>query len=166
MEIDWIEVSKIIFTALITGIVSGLTVYITFSLGIKRANAEWNRNRRLEVLKTQLSGLQEIIQDELYFSPQGHPDFIEISVSEPIYKSLRDKILKTKILFIPESQTEKLISRLLELINTHIPDLESDIYGRDLFAIHYSPNQNQEFLSVFESLRDEANRITNEINNL
>ena len=41
--IDWEKVSAIFFEALLTGIVSGIVVVITFRLGKRQADLEWRR---------------------------------------------------------------------------------------------------------------------------
>lgn len=41
--IDWVSFSTIFFEALLTGLISGIVVYVTFRLGRRQADREWQR---------------------------------------------------------------------------------------------------------------------------
>jgi hypothetical protein len=59
--VDWDKVSAIFLEALLTGIISGIVVYVTFRLGKRQADLEWQR----EIAQREEEQAERIQEDKI-----------------------------------------------------------------------------------------------------
>lgn len=153
MPINWVKVSEIFFDALLTGVISAITVWIAYKLGKLQADTNWereNKRRRKEIkdqdlkelIKKQIAILHELLDYRgmlLYKVSQDFYNNSNIILDGNEIHRLSTTIFNTEVLFQNDENSElRLALRNIKEIlawNIEGPNTEEDGRRRQLFVI-------------------------------